>query len=95
MPTAQESTNFSYYCEKLVPSSQLLHQESSKKNIESILDDLSLIAGQKAVLTKAKPLLSVVLAEVKVTAPPTSLEIPADAPPSAIDVDHSAEGNVL
>jgi hypothetical protein len=48
-----------------------------------------------AVFTKAIPLLSVVLADVKVTAPPTSLDIPADAPPSAIDVDHSAEGKVL
>ena len=48
-----------------------------------------------AVFTKAIPLLSVVLAEVKVTAPPTSLDIPAAAPPSAIDVDHSDEGNVL
>ena len=48
-----------------------------------------------AVFTKANPLLSVVLAEVKVTAPPTSLDIPAAAPPSAIDVDHSDEGSVL
>ena len=47
------------------------------------------------VFTKARPLLSVVLADVKVTAPPNSLDIPAYAPASAIDVDHSAEGKVL
>ena len=61
--------------------------------------ELSLVSATAwkvlAVFTKAIPLLSVVLADVKVTAPPTSLDIPAHAPPSAIDVDHSAEGKVL
>ena len=45
--------------------------------------------------TRAKPVLSVVFADVKVTAPFTSLDIPAEAPPSAIDVDHCDEGKVL